>query len=165
MSQIRIRKAVPADAALIEALARRIWMPHYIAIISAEQIAYMLDLFQSQSAILHDMAHGYTYDIAFCGDEPCGYCAVRDDGDTHFLSKLYVEDEYRGRGIARALVERAVRRAQSKRAACLKLVCNKRNTGSLAAYARLGFSVTGECVTQLGNGYVMDDYQLEKPVS
>ena len=164
MPHIHIRKANASDAKLIEALARQIWRPHYISIISAEQIDYMLDQFQSQSAIRHDMANKYTYDIAFCGNEPCGYCAVRSDGDTHFLSKLYVREDFRGRGIARAMVERATRRAQKQQALRLQLVCNKRNTGSLAAYARLGFSVTGECVTQIGNGYVMDDYQLCKAV-
>jgi ribosomal protein S18 acetylase RimI-like enzyme len=164
MPHIQIRKANASDAKLIEALARQIWMPHYISIISAEQIEFMLDQFQSQTAIRHDMAHGHTYDIAFCGDEPCGYCAVRNDGDTHFLSKLYVREDFRGRGIARALVKRATRRAQNNKASRLQLVCNKRNTGSLAAYARLGFSVTGECVTQIGDGYVMDDYQMQKAV-
>lgn len=62
------------------------------------------------------------------------------------------------------MLERATRRAQKQQALRLQLVCNKRNTGSLAAYARLGFSVTGECVTQIGDGYVMDDYQMQKAV-
>lgn len=157
---LSFRQAGEPDAALLEVLAREIWTTHYTPIIGAAQVEYMLTQFQSESAIRRDLQNGYVYDIAFSGDTPCGYCAVRDDGNTHFLSKLYVHRDFRGRGIARALVGRAANRARQAGALSLRLTCNKRNPDSLAAYAHMGFRVAGECVTPIGGGFVMDDYIL-----
>jgi ribosomal protein S18 acetylase RimI-like enzyme len=159
---ITIRRADTRDAALLEALARQIWTPHYTPLIGSEQVDYMLDQFQSKDAIRRDIENGYVYDIAFVGNDACGYSATRNDGDSHFLSKLYVRENCRGRGIARMLVSCAAQRARQAGAAAIRLTCNKRNADSLAAYARLGFTVAGECVASIGSGFVMDDYILEK---
>ena len=159
---VTIRQADAADAALLAALAREIWTEHYTPIIGAEQVEYMLAQFQSEAAIRRDIEQGYAYDIAYVNDNACGYSATRDDGESHFLSKLYVRKDCRGRGIARMLVDRAARRAREAGAQTLRLTCNKHNAGSLAAYTRLGFSIAGECVTPIGSGFVMDDYILEK---
>ena len=163
-SGVFIREAAVSDAALLEQLARQIWVPHYTPIIGYAQVDYMLNQFQSESAIRSDIENGYIYDIAFLGGEACGYSAVRDDGSIHFLSKLYVHEDYRGRGIARALVARAVRRAGATGASYIRLTCNKNNAGSLAAYARLGFTIAEDCATPIGAGFEMDDYILEKAV-
>lgn len=159
---ISVREAGLSDAARLETLARRIWTPHYAPIIGAAQVQYMLDSFQSEAAIRRDMESGYIYEIACLGGEPCGYSAVRSDSAALFLSKLYVGANCRGRGIARLLVSRAEERARQSGASCIRLTCNKRNDGSLAAYARFGFQITGECVTPIGCGFVMDDFILEK---
>jgi len=159
---VTIRRAEQKDAALLAALAREIWTEHYTPIIGAAQVEYMLGEFQSEAAIRRDIAQGYVYDIAYVNQDACGYSATRDDGESHFLSKLYVRRDCRGRGIARMLVDRAARRAREAGAKTLRLTCNKHNAGSLAAYARLGFAIVDECVTPIGNGFVMDDYILEK---
>jgi GNAT superfamily N-acetyltransferase len=118
---VSFRTAGSGDAALLEALARKIWVPHYTPIIGCEQVHYMLQRLQSEDAIRRDIENGYVYDIAFCGGAPCGYCAVRGDGDSHFLSKLYVLEERRGLGLARALLaallrhNRRVRHANRRR--------------------------------------------------
>ena len=164
-AKITYRLAGTADAALLALLARDTWMPHYTPIIGAEQVSYMLDTFQSEDAIRRDLHNGYTYELALTDGIPCGYCATRpDNGDACFLSKLYVLLSCRGRGIARTLAAHAEERARQTGATLLRLTCNKRNAGSLAAYARMGFAISGECVTPIGNGFVMDDFLLEKAI-
>ena len=159
---ITIRRAEQKDAAQLAALAREIWTEHYTPIIGSDQVEYMLAQFQSEAAIRRDIEQGYVYDIACVDNAACGYSATRDDGESHFLSKLYVRKDCRGRGIARMLVDRAACRARDSGAKTLRLTCNRHNAGSLAAYARLGFSIVGECVTPIDSGFVMDDYILEK---
>lgn len=161
-SGVTVRRADIADSALLAALAYEIWTEHYTPLIGADQVEYMLAQFQSEAAIRRDIGQGYVYDIAFVDSSACGYSATRNDGDSHFLSKLYVRKNCRGRGIARILVDRAVQRAREDGAKALRLTCNKHNSGSLAAYARMGFNVVDECVTPIGSGYCMDDYILEK---
>ncbi len=161
-AEITYRLASDADAALLAKLARDTWTPHYVPIIGAEQVSYMLDKFQSENAIRRDLQNGYTYELALADGIACGYCATRADSDAYFLSKLYVLESCRGRGIARTLVTHAEERARQYGASLLCLTCNKRNSGSLTAYAHMGFASTGECVTPIGAGFVMDDYLLEK---
>jgi GNAT superfamily N-acetyltransferase len=158
---VTIRQAGVSDAALLEALARQIWLVHYTPIIGFDQVDYMLKRFQSEAAIRHDIESGYVYDIAIINGDACGYSSARNDGDTSFLSKLYVREDCRGRGIARMLFAHAADRARQTGAKRIRLTCNKNNAGSLAAYARLGFAVTDECVTPIGGGFMMDDYILE----
>ena len=45
----------------------------------------------------------------------------------------------------------------------LWLTVNKGNP-SVQAYQRLGFSIAAEIVMDIGGGFVMDDYRMEKPV-
>lgn len=162
MPSISIKTADVTDAPLLEALAKEIWTQHYADIITREQIGYMLDKFQSVQAILQDMQSGAVYDIAYSDGAPCGYSAVVPDGTALFLSKLYVRQSCRGQGIARAMVNRIEQRAKEAGLPQVTLKCNKYNTGSLAAYERLGFRVAYACVADIGNGYVMDDFALEK---
>lgn len=162
MPSIMIKTAAVADALLLETLAKEIWMQHYADIITMEQISYMLERFQSAEAIVQDMQSGAVYDIAYANGEPCGYSAAVPDETGLFLSKLYVRQSCRGLGIARAMVSRIEQRAKDAGLPQVTLKCNKHNTGSLAAYERLGFNVAYACIADIGNGYVMDDYALEK---
>jgi ribosomal protein S18 acetylase RimI-like enzyme len=146
----------------LKRFAREIWTQHYTPIIGKAQVEYMLDQFQSRKAIAADIASGYVYSLAYAGGQACGYSAVRFDPDALFLSKLYVSETFRGRGIARALLRAAEETARKRGLACIRLICNKHNASSLAAYARMGFSRVADVVTDIGGGFVMDDYVMEK---
>jgi len=162
MPDITIKTASVSDSILIETLAREIWMQHYPSIITIQQIDFMLSQFQSAAAIQKDMEGGMVYDIAFSDGDPCGYSAVFPDQTGLFLSKLYVKQSCRRQGVAKSLLYHIEQRAKESGISRIWLKCNKNNTGSLKAYERLGFSVAYSCVTDIGSGFVMDDYALEK---
>lgn len=151
----------PANIETIERLAKEIWTQHYTPIIGRAQVDYMLGRFQSQSAIRQDIANGCVYFIAYGDGLACGYCAIKPDNGL-FLSKLYVMQACRGNGIARAMMRCVHACAEQNHAARIWLTCNKHNHASLCAYRRLGFTQTGACVTDIGGGFVMDDFILEK---
>ena len=44
------------------------------------------------------------------------------------------------------------------------MTVNRNNTGSVAAYEKMGFQKVREQVAEIGGGYVMDDYIMELPV-
>ena len=164
MPKAEIKTATIADAPLIAALAKEIWTQHYVSIITIEQINFMLDNFQSTEAIQNDIEHGSVYDIAYLGGKPCGYSATTPDDTGLFLSKLYVKQSCRGKGVAKTLMNRINERAKEAKTPRIWLKCNKYNKNSLAAYERLGFTVAYPCVTDIGGGFIMDDYALEKTV-
>lgn len=157
-----IRVATESQISLTAALASEIWHEHYTAIIGLEQVRYMLARFQSVDAITAQIdSNELIYFNIYDGGYPAGYLAVQLRTDELFLSKLYVKSPVRNRGLGR----KAVRFIQNIAAEnCLKritLTINKHNSMSLAAYERLGFARYGEVVTDIGDGYAMDDYLLE----
>ena len=46
----------------------------------------------------------------------------------------------------------------------LQLRVNKANASAIRAYCRAGFTFVEDVCTDIGNGFVMDDYRLERPV-
>jgi len=148
-------------------LAREIWTEHYTPIIGPEQVEYMLSRFQSAGQILKDIcSNGYRYFIAYDGAKPAGYFAVKPERDDNalFLSKFYVKKSSRGRGIGRLMLDRMLRIAAENRLDHIWLTVNKHNTVSISIYKKLGFSITEEMVTDIGNGFVMDDYKMRMDI-
>lgn len=144
----------------VESLARTIWNQHYTPIIGKDQVDYMLDKFQSKTAVKNDINNGYTYYLTYLDNKPQGYCAVKIDAGV-FLSKFYVLQEARGKGIGKALLRSVKDYGSQYDAKRIWLTCNKYNP-TLDIYKNLGYEVTDSIVTDIGNGYVMDDYVLEK---
>ncbi len=151
----------------IASLAAEIWTEHYTPLIGAEQVRYMLDRFQSAEAIRLQVAdEGYRYFTVGENGDFFGYCALKQEDDgTLFLSKFYIAKSFRGRGAGRSLLRFALSRFAPAPTAQVWLTVNKHNAASLAAYDKLGFSVVGEIVADIGNGFCMDDYRLESVVS
>jgi ribosomal protein S18 acetylase RimI-like enzyme len=143
-------------------LARQIWTEHYTPLIGAAQVRYMLEKFQSSEAIRAQMQEdGYIYYLAFWHDESVAYCAIQADAEKKsvFLSKLYVDADYRGRGIAVAFLH-VIKNEFDGKVDRIWLTVNKGNAGSIDAYKKMGFVVESSLVTDIGCGFRMDDYKM-----
>jgi RimJ/RimL family protein N-acetyltransferase len=44
----------------------------------------------------------------------------------------------------------------------IALTVNKNNVNSIKAYEKIGFKNVGSVIQDIGNGFVMDDYKMEK---
>ena len=146
----------------IAELAEVIWHEYFSSLLSAEQIDYMVEKFQSYKAITDAVSNeGYRYYMAYCGDELCGYLGYHNEGGGRiFISKIYVRADKRRLGIASAMLEKlSVDEPESK---VWYLTVNRYNSGSIAVYEKRGFETVKEQVTDIGNGFVMDDYVMEK---
>ena len=149
--------------AAVAALARETWTEHYVPIIGAAQVEYMLAKFQSAEAIARQIAdEGYEYYLA----PGAGYLALVPDGagQSVLLSKIYVKADMRGTGLGRALVEFAETRGAELGGRELWLTVNRNNAGSIAFYERMGFRQTNAQVTDIGGGFAMDDWRLAKRI-
>jgi ribosomal protein S18 acetylase RimI-like enzyme len=159
----RVRSA--PEIAEVARLAREIWTEHYVPIIGPHQVEYMLDRFQSPDAIARQIADdGMQYFLIVAGEEPAGYLATQARGDRLFLSKIYVRRSDRGRGLAAASIEFVGEIARRQRCRTIELTVNRHNQLAIRFYERVGFQRSGELVTDIGRGFVMDDYVYELPV-
>jgi GNAT superfamily N-acetyltransferase len=151
-----------AQIVTVAQLASEIWPEHYLSIIGQAQVDYMLAHFQSIAAIAEQISAGYQYFLLTRGQRNVGYAAVRIEPDTRsmFVSKLYLLRSVRGQGLGRAGMNQLARLATTQGLNKLWLTVNKHNPARLA-YQRMGFVTVAEVVTDIGGGYVMDDYRME----
>jgi ribosomal protein S18 acetylase RimI-like enzyme len=158
-------KVTLQDKHLIEAIAamaRDIWREHYASIISAEQIEYMLDNFQSYRAIENQIKTGeLAYYIVDCGGEYAGYFAIAPKDGTMFLSKLYIYKNFRRKGLARKAVNFVSNLAKQQNLSAVTLTVAKNNAPSIAAYNKMGFVKDKDITMDIGGGFVMDDFYLK----
>jgi GNAT superfamily N-acetyltransferase len=167
MHAITIAAATAADLPTVQRLAHAVWHRHYPGIISVAQIDYMLARGYSGEALAKFIGSpGAGLALARGDGEPVGFAAwLRAEAPaTTKLDKLYVLPEWHCRGVGRRLIEAVEASARADGAATLVLNVNKHNAGSIAAYARCGFVVREEVVVDIGEGFVMDDYVMAKPL-
>jgi ribosomal protein S18 acetylase RimI-like enzyme len=149
---------------IIESLAREIWTEHFIPIIGRPQVDYMLARFQSKQAITEQIASGVLYFLMEEGRSFIGYIAVQPRGDELFLSKIYVRSSHRTRGYGRKAVQFVETLARERGLRKIMLTVNRNNTGAIRSYEKFGFKNIGSLVQDIGSGFVMDDYVMEKIV-
>jgi ribosomal protein S18 acetylase RimI-like enzyme len=150
------------DIKQVEELAEEIWTQHYTPIIGNKQVRYMLDNFQSFEAIVEQISEGMTYFLMFFQGEPVGYMASKPDDEDLFLSKIYVLSAVRGKGIGGYAMSFLASMAREQGCRHLSLTVNKNNTNSIRTYEKLGFVNLGPLETDIGNGFIMDDFLMKK---
>ena len=154
------QKAKQSDLLLIQQLAQTIWHSHYPGIISKQQIDYMLNEMYSSTVIVNEINKGVSWIIVKNEAQPIGFISFQFDplASKMKLSKLYILAQYHGKGIGAACLNFVKEEGLKVNAHKLFLTVNKQNTKAIEAYKRAGFFLEHEIVTDIGNGYVMDDY-------
>ena len=152
----------PEAVAQVAALAEEIWTEHYAAILSVEQIRYMVDKYQSVPAIEEQLTDKhYRYYLVIAAGKAVGYVGIQPEDGRLFLSKLYLRRSIRGRGYARRILAFLTGFCDGHGLHSIWLTVNRHNTGSIAVYEKLGFVKTQEQAAEIGRGYIMDDYIME----
>ena len=140
-------------------LASSIWHEYWTCLLSPEQIDYMVENFQSENAIKEQIENeNYTYYFIKSDNENGGYFGISDKADYLFLSKLYIKKDYRHKGIGTQAFEKIKKLADKKP---IRLTVNKYNKNTIKAYEKWGFKTIDAVVTDIGSGFVMDDYIME----
>lgn len=154
------------DIVSVAILAREIWTEHFTPIIGALQVEYMVEKFQSTEAIKSQIADGWEYYLAVVGKERVGYAGLVPDlkNSQLMISKIYLKDSVRGKGIGKALLDFIESRCISENISTLWLTVNRFNDGPVSWYKRRGFRVVDEVKKDIGDGFFMDDYIMEKKI-
>ena len=158
---VPVTTAQQVDA--VAGLARDIWYEYYVPLIGQPQVDYMVSKFQSSAAMAQQIREGYEYFLTQLDTRSIGYCAVQAQPQQQslFLSKLYLLRDARGAGTGRLCMEFIEQLARRRGLNLLWLTVNKGNP-AVKAYERLGFRIAADLVMDIGGGFVMDDYRMEK---
>jgi len=156
------RVHLPTDIETVADLASTIWNEYYVPIIGQEQVNYMVNAFQSAESIERQMkSENQEYYLIYHLAEPCGYICIKLSGNDLFLSKFYIIKQRRGTGLGKEGLNFIIHRAKELGANSITLTVNKNNINSIKTYYKLGFQNTGSIVTDIGAGFVMDDYTMK----
>lgn len=155
------------DREQLAALANKIWHEYWPALIGTKQTDYMVEKFQSLSAIERDIrecAYEYWFLHASEDGHLAGYTGGRVETETNrfFISKIYLLASERGKGFARQTIKFYEDLCRERELAALYLTVNKHNDLGVRAYLGTGFKIIDSVETNIGNGFIMDDYIMEK---
>jgi ribosomal protein S18 acetylase RimI-like enzyme len=164
MSLRLIQVEKDADIGQVEALAETIWNEYFTPIIGRSQVAYMLAKFQSRKAIQSQISTGYEYYLVQSGSEYVGYTALVPDNEKMMVSKLYTANSKRGQGVGKTMLNHIESKCVLENIGTIWLTVNKYNDSAIAWYKHLGFRIVDSVKADIGSGFFMDDYIMEKPV-
>ena len=165
--RVRIAPLAAKEAGYLCALAGEIWRRHYADIIGAAQIEYMLEQRYSPAVVSAELQRGdLWWDQLLVDDQMVGFASYFLTGKAGAmkLDKLYVHHAHQRRGYGRMLLDHAVTIARAHGCGTLMLAVNKNNRKAIAAYAKYGFRIADSVVKDIGGGFVMDDYIMQKDV-
>ncbi len=161
---IKLIKATEQDATKIANLARKIWLAHYIDIISIEQIEYMLHLMYSAESLKEQMLQKkQEFYLITDNDVLRGYISfTKENNDNYFIHKFYIDTTEQNKGIGTQSFDLLL--AQLINCKEVRLAVNRHNYKSINFYFKLGFRIEKLLNTDIGNNYFMDDFVMGKIV-
>ncbi len=159
--------SVCTDAGIdtLAAVASDIWYEYWPEHIGADQTDYMVNNFQSKQAITKQIREeGYLYFLIVAEGKIVGYCGVHPEEQNGrlFLSKLYLYASERGKGYAKASMQFLIQLCKFNNLRAIYLTVNKYNDLAIRAYKAAGFETIDSVETDIGDGFIMDDFIMEK---
>lgn len=158
----KVRNAGTADIPLIRELTFKVWPQTYASILSKEQIDYMLEIMYSEESLQLQMDEGAAFVIVYDDAEPVGFASFQEtEPQLWKLHKIYILTSQQGKGTGKFTLDYIINHIKEKNANTLQLQVNRYNKAK-DFYEKLGFFVIKIADFDIGNGYFMNDYIMEK---
>ncbi len=157
-----------ADLAIVRHIADQIWPETFASILSPEQIVYMMQMMYAPEVMTAELAEGRVFEILYLNGEPAAYVSYGvypGSESTVKLHKLYLLKQFHGQGWGSYLLKHVVGKTDKLGCRYLRLNVNKNNHAAIKAYLRNGFATVESVKIDIGNGFVMDDFVMQREVS
>ena len=148
-------------------IATEVWMDYWPAIIGADQAAYMAQNFLTPKALEKNIDEdGFRYWMIYDGDELVGFTGGYTDIETNrfFIDKVYFMPHARGKGYMHDVLAHYDNLCRTHQLHAQYLHVNKGNELGIRAYMGTGFKNVGPFVADIGGGFSVDDWELERTV-
>ena len=161
--EITVKKVDETEIPIISQLADKIWKEHYTPVIGKKQVEYMLQTIYSEDAQKQQMQNGQEYFLIYVNNTPTGYFSITKKGDVCFLNKLYVLTEEHTKGIGSVVMKEIIQKSEGKKR--ITLTVNRQNYKAINFYFKHGFKIKSVDDFDIGNGFFMNDFVMEKLLS
>jgi ribosomal protein S18 acetylase RimI-like enzyme len=116
----------------------------------------------SAVSLQKQMEEGSQFIFVYEDNEPVGYAAYFHKGHHIYkLDKIYVLPSQQGKGTGKFVIDYIVNEIKQKGATALQLQVHRKNKAR-NFYEKLGFAVIEEKDFDIGQGFFMNDYVMEK---
>lgn len=163
-SMLNISQLTKDDIIIVHQLAQRIWPEAFKGILKPEQIEYMLEWMYNVNTLTEQVQTGHLYYMITLDGAPKGFIGLEPnfpDAGTLRIHKLYVDTKDHGKGLGKALLEKAIEVANELDVATINLNVNRFNK-AVDFYKSQGFDIVKEEDISIGKGYYMEDYVMVK---
>jgi GNAT superfamily N-acetyltransferase len=164
---ITISEAELNDIKTIQEITYITWPITYGEILSEEQLKFMLDLFYSNEALTAQFEkREQLFYLISDGESTIGFIGIEHQYQKRAVTKIhkiYLLPETQGKGIGKNVIESIGRLALENNSTSLLLNVNRFNK-ALNFYEKVGFKIIEEVDIEIGNGYLMEDYVMEKNI-
>lgn len=159
MHTIKLSEAIESDIPEISRLAAIIWRQYYPAVISHEQINYMLGRMYSTAGLNEQMVdRGHIFYLVVKDGENIGFLSVNEEEPGRwFINKFYIRQDLASRGIGSAVFQELCRLIPAKE---FRLTVNRKNFKAINFYFRNGFKIESVADFDIGEGYQMNDFVM-----
>jgi ribosomal protein S18 acetylase RimI-like enzyme len=170
LTTTRVRVATPSDAAMIAEMSRRTFYDSFAANNSREDMdKFMNEQFTMEGLIAEVGAPGNIFIVADYNGHPAGYARLRENNnppelkgmETIEIARIYAEKEMIGKGIGRALMEKAIAIAMEQKKQLIWLGVWEKNFRAIEFYKSWGFKKFSDHPFVVGND-VQTDWLMKK---
>lgn len=158
--------ATHSQLGIIQDLAKAIWPDAYGAILSQEQLEYMMEMMYSLDSLENQLKNNIVFLLAKEENDFIGFASYElnfQNSNKTKIHKLYVLPTIQGKGVGKNLILHIQEIAKKNSNAALILNVNKYNKAK-DFYLHNQFEIADSLVVDIGNGYVMDDFVMVKKI-
>lgn len=164
MSNIQIRQATNKDIPLIHQLAKEVFFLTYEPLQPKDKVAYLFSIMYNEE-VLREQMEKKKHNFLLVEDETgyLGYASYefnyKGSGKIK-IHKIYVMPSAQGKGVGREMINWMASIGRQNKVNVLLLDVYRHNP-AIQFYEKLGFRKVGEQITEVGKGFVMDDFVME----
>lgn len=163
---IKIKQATSEDIPVIKKLAYDIWPGTFAKILSEEQISYMLELMYSLDSLEDQFQKGHRFILVSDNNTQVGFAGYEMNYKNlpkTKIHKIYVTHNTQGKGVGRKIIEHFSHIASKHQNHTLVLNVNRFNP-AVKFYKKIGFTIINTEDINIGNGFLMEDFVMEKTI-
>ncbi len=160
---IHLNLAEETDLDRIAKMAHDIWNAHYVEMVGQEQVNYMLAKFYNRQSLVEQLLKKkHRFYLIEHQNETIGFLSVSSENESdYFLHKFYIYSDRSNSGIGTQALHAIIHLTKAK---TLTLTVNRQNFKSINFYFKNGFKINSVEDFDIGNGYEMNDFVMQKIV-
>lgn len=149
---------------IIREIAKITWPVAFGEILSEQQLAYMMEMMYSLDVLEKQFQGGHEFYLYFDTKRAVGFMGIEKNYKNENqlkIHKLYILPTEQGKGIGEKFIQYAENKCLEEQIPKLTLNVNRYNK-AVRFYEKLGFKNVKTEDIEIGNGYLMEDFVMEK---